>query len=459
MNALQPDTERLRALDAAHVWHPFTQMATWHEDAPLIIEKARGNWLVDTDGNRYLDGVSSLWTNVHGHRHPHIDAAIRAQLDNVAHSTLLGLSSRPAIELAAMLARIAPQGLNRVFYSDSGSTAVEVALKIAYQYQKQRGPAGEGRSKFLCLRGAYHGDTVGAVSLGGIDLFHAVYGGLLFETVRAEAPYCYRCPFGRQKESCRHECFTHLEETATRHAPELAAMVIEPLVQGAAGQITHPDGYLAHARALCDRLGILLIADEVAVGFGKTGTMFACEQEKVAPDLLCLAKGISGGYLPLAATMVTDAVYEAFLGDHAQCRTFFHGHTYTGNALACAAGIASLQLFRTESTLERLQHIITIYDALLRQLETLPHVGDIRRRGIMTGIELVEDRATRRPYPFALRTAHKVVLAARRRGVIIRPLGDVLVLMPPLSITAQECGLLVEATAEAIQEVTGGPRV
>lgn len=455
MTTCSAKTTRLRALDAAHVWHPFTQMATWHEDLPLVISAADGNWLIDSDGNRYLDGVSSLWTNVHGHRHPYIDAAVKAQLDKVAHSTLLGLSSQPAIELAAMLADIAPQGLSRVFYSDSGSTAVEIALKIAYQYQCQRGPAGDGRRKFLCIRGAYHGDTVGAVALGGIDLFHEVYGPLLFGTVKAEAPHCYRCPFGQEATTCNKECFTHLEEVAARHAGELAALVIEPLVQGAAGQITHPAGYLSHARKLCDKYGMLLIADEVAVGFGKTGTMFACEQEDVRPDLLCLAKGISGGYLPLAATLATDEVYNAFLGTHAECRTFFHGHTYTGNPLACAAGIASLELFQKEQTLERLQGIIRHYAKLLEPLAEHPHVGQIRRRGIMTGIELVADKDSKASYPFAERTSHKVVMAARRRGVIIRPLGDVLVLMPPLSITPDECHLLVSAVSEAIEEVTG----
>ncbi|MFV0423397.1 adenosylmethionine--8-amino-7-oxononanoate transaminase [Oleidesulfovibrio sp.] len=455
MTVRSAETVRLRALDATHVWHPFTQMATWHEDNPLIISAAEGNWLIDSDGNKYLDGVSSLWTNVHGHRHPHIDAAVRAQLDKVAHSTMLGLSNQPAVELAAMLAEIAPEGLNRVFYSDSGSTAVEVALKIAYQYQCQRGPAGDGRRKFLCIRGAYHGDTVGAVALGGIDIFHAVYGPLLFETIKAEAPHCYRCPFGQDSATCKKECFTHLEETAARHSHELAALVIEPLVQGAAGQITHPEGYLSHARKLCDKYGMLLIADEVAVGFGKTGTMFACEQEAVRPDLLCLAKGISGGYLPLAATLATDEVYSAFLGSHAECRTFFHGHTYTGNPLACAAGIASLELFRTEKTLERLQDTIRLYSQLLEPLAAHPHVGQIRRRGIMTGIELVADKATKTPYPFAERTSHKVVMAARRRGVIVRPLGDVMVLMPPLSITPEECRLLVSVVSEAIEEVTG----
>ncbi len=450
------ETLRLRTLDAAHVWHPFTQMATWHKDNPLIINSGQGSWLTDTDGKRYLDGVSSLWTNVHGHRHPDIDGAVRDQLDKIAHSTLLGLSNTPAVELAAMLATVSPPGLTRVFYSDSGSSAVEVALKIAYQYQRQRGLSGKERTAFLCLHNAYHGDTVGAVSLGGIDLFHAVYGPLLFATVRAQSPYCYRCPFDKEAQSCAKECFTHLEAMAEQHATELAALVIEPLVQGAAGQVTHPPGYLAHARKLCDHYGMLLIADEVAVGFGKTGTLFACEQENVTPDLLCLAKGISGGYLPLAATLATDAVYEAFLGTHSECRTFFHGHTYTGNPLACAAGIASLKLFDSENTLARLGGIITHYAALLHPLKEHPHVGQIRRQGIMTGIELVAKKDSKTPYPFAERMGHKVVMAARKRGVIIRPLGDVLVLMPPLSITPKECDLLVNAVAEAIDEVTGG---
>ncbi len=395
---------------------------------------------------------------------------MRAQLDKVAHTTLLGLGSEPSIELAARLAAIAPQGLTRVFYSDSGSTSVEVALKIAFQFHRQA-PAHLGgdarRTRFLSLRNAYHGDTVGAVALGGMDLFHAIYaplGGmdlfhaiyapLLFDTLKAESPHCYRCPFGRQAGDCGRECIAHVEDLFARHGHEMCAAVVEPLVQGAAGMLLQPPGWLRRVRELCDAHGVFLVADEVAVGFGKTGTLFACEQEGVTPDFLCLAKGISGGYLPLAATLTTERVHDGFLARHEELRTFFHGHTYTGNPLACAAAIASLDVFEEERVMERLQPKIARLAARLETLRDLPHVGDIRRCGVMTGIEMVRDRETRESYDLAQRMGHRVTLEARRRGVIVRPLGDVMVLMPPLSITGEEIDLLVDATGEAIRAVT-----
>ena len=321
-------------LDHDHLWHPFTQQQAWCEEEPLVIERAEGSHLIATDGRRYLDGVSSLWCNVHGHRHPGIDRAIRDQLDRVAHSTMLGLSHPGAAELAARLVELAPPGLSRVFYSDSGSTATEIALKMAFQYQQQRGGQHVRRTSFVHLRDAYHGDTIGSVSVGGIDLFHATYRPLLFKAHAAEP--------GDAGD---------LERILALHEEEVAAVIVEPLVQGAAGMLVHPPGYLRAVRELCDAFGVLLICDEVATGFGRTGTMFACEQEQVAPDLLCLAKGLTGGYMPLAATLATERVYEGFLGAPEEQRTFFHGHTYTGNPLACAAALASLDAFESERTL------------------------------------------------------------------------------------------------------------
>lgn len=450
-------TATLREQDKRHLWHPFTQQADWTQTDPLVIEHGEGNWLIDTDGNRYLDGVSSLWTNVHGHRRPELDAALTEQLGKIAHSTLLGLGSVPSIELAARLIDIAPQGLTRVFYSDSGSTAVEIALKLAFQFCLQNGAP--ERSKFASMRNAYHGDTIGSVSVGGMDLFHATYRAMLFDSVKVESPYCYRCPFGQEPAQCDHQCdkpcFDHVADVMERHGHELAAFVIEPLVQGAAGQITHPHGYLRHVRELCDRHGVLLIADEVAVGFGKTGTMFACEQEKVSPDLLCLAKGISAGYLPLAATLTTERLYEGFLGRHEDFRTFFHGHTFTGNPLACAVAIRSLDLFASDCLLEHVRDIAAHLADCLKPVAALPHVGDIRQRGIMTGIELVADRSTKAAYDVAERAGHRVCMLAREHGVIVRNLGDVIVLMPPLSVTHEEISLLCTAVGKAIAEVTG----
>ena len=406
--------------DRAHLWHPFTQQRGWTEEPPLVVERAEGTDLIDVDGRRYIDGVSSLWCNVHGHRHPRIDAAVRAQLERVAHSTMLGLTHRPAIELA-------PPGLTRVFYSDSGSTAAEIALKMAFQFWKQRG---EERRRFIALRMAYHGDTIGSVSVGGIDLFHSLYRPLLFDTLRAEPGDV-----------------PHMDRLLREHEGEVAAVIMEPLVQGAAGMLVHPDGYLRAVRELCDQHDVLLILDEVATGFGRTGRMFACEHEHVSPDLLCLAKGITGGYLPLAATLASERIYEGFLGEFEEFRAFFHGHTYTGNPLACAAAIATLDVFRDEHTLERAGLKIELLGRLLEPLAAHPAVREVRRRGFMVGIELDE-------LPLELRMGHRVTLEARRRGAIIRPLGDVVVLMPPLAISEADLRRLVAITADAIDAAT-----
>jgi adenosylmethionine-8-amino-7-oxononanoate aminotransferase len=418
----------LAAADHNHLWHPFTQQQGWVEEEPIIIERAEGTTLVDTEGRRYIDGVSSLWCNVHGHRHPAIDLALRQQLQKVSHSTMLGLSHRPAIELAQRLVAIAPPGLTRVFYSDSGSTAAEIALKMAFQYWRQNG--GEGRAKFVAMRDAYHGDTIGSVSVGGIDLFHQTYRPLLFDTIKAEPGDA-----------------AQMERILADQAGEIAAVIIEPLVQGAAGMLMHPTGYLAAVRRACDRHDVLLICDEVATGFGRTGTMFACEQEGVAPDLMCVAKGLTGGYLPLAATLATERIYEGFLGRFEEYRTFFHGHTYTGNPLACAAAIATLDVFEQEATLRELQPKIELLTRLLDPVAALPFVGEVRQRGLMVGIELTG-------FDPGERMGHQVTLEARARGAIIRPLGDVIVLMPPLAIESTELEKLVAITYEAIAAAT-----
>jgi adenosylmethionine-8-amino-7-oxononanoate aminotransferase len=429
--AVSADTARLQALDRRALWHPFTQQQGWHDEDAPIIAAARGTTLVDTEGREYIDGTSSLWCNVHGHGHPAIDAAVRAQLDRVAHSTMLGLSHPAAIELADRLTALAPEGLTRAFYSDSGSTAVEVALKMAYQWWAQRGEW--WRSRYICLKSSYHGDTLGSVSVGGIDLFHAQYRPLLFETHQAQPGDA-----------------ADMERLLAEHGDHVAAVIVEPLVQGAAGMLLHPDGYLRAVRELCDRHGIFLICDEVATGFGRTGTMFACEQEDVAPDFLCLAKGLTGGYLPLAATLTTERVYEGFLGAFEELRTFFHGHTYTGNPLACAAALATLDVFEEERTLERLgPKLVLLAELLAERIAPLPAVTDVRRRGFMVGIELGG-------FPLEARMGHQVTLAARERGAVIRPLGDTVVLMPPLAIAEADLARLVGITAEAIDDATSG---
>ncbi|OJU82346.1 MAG: adenosylmethionine--8-amino-7-oxononanoate transaminase [Solirubrobacterales bacterium 70-9] len=421
------DASHLNPLDQQYVWHPFTQQQGWSEETPLMIERGEGVYLYDVDGKRYIDGTAALWCNVHGHRHPDLDRAARDQLDRIAHSTMLGLSHPGATELAARLIEIAPAGLQRVFYSDSGSTAAEIALKMAFQYHQQRGDT--ARTRFVRLREAYHGDTIGSVSVGGIDLFHATYRPLLFETLAAEPGDA-----------------DHMEQLLSAHEGEVAAVIMEPLVQGAGGMIVHPEGYLRAVRELCNRHGVLLICDEVATGFGRTGTMFAVEREGVSPDFLCLAKGITGGYLPLAATLTTETVYEGFLGAPAEAKTFFHGHTYTGNPVACAVALANLDIFEKERTIERLQPKIDLLDRRLAEIAAMPGVTEVRSRGVMVGIDLGE-------HDPELRVGHRVTREARERGAFVRPLGDVVVLMFPLSITEPELNELLDITAASIEAV------
>lgn len=418
----------LAELDRHVMWHPFTQMATWE---PLVIVAGEGNYLVDGNGRRYLDGVSSLWCNVHGHRHPRLDRALREQLERLAHSTFLGLTHEPAVRLGAALLEVAPSGLRRVFYSDSGATAVEIALKQSFQYWQLRGQT--TRQRFLRLDEAYHGDTLGAVAVGGIELFHRIFGPLLVRSVAIPSPA------GTDGSAS----LVALEQQLAAHADELAAFVVEPLVQGAAGMLVHPPGFLARSAELCRRHGVHLIVDEVATGFGRTGTLFACEQEGVSPDFLCLAKGISGGYLPLAATLTTEEVYSAFLGEQHELRQFFHGHTYTANPLACAVALESLALLR-ESTLPNARAQIPAFAAALERIGRTPGVRSIRRCGLMAGIDL-------EPRP-ARHLGIEVCSRVRAHGVILRPLGDIVVWMPPLSVQAEDLELLEHATAAALRE-------
>lgn len=443
---------RLWEADHRHLWHPFTQMQDWLGEEPLIVDSGDGAYLVDTLGNRYLDGVSSLWCNVHGHRVPEIDAAVRAQLDRIAHSTLLGLASTASIECAEALAGLVPPGLTRVFFSDAGATAVEIALKIAFQHHQLRGDA--DRTEFVALRGGYHGDTIGAVSVGGIDLFHRLFAPLLFPVHHAPQPYCYRCPLGKALPGCGTACAGEVERIFSERRGRIAALVVEPVMQGADGMIAQPPGYLRRLRELCDREGALLVCDEVATGFGRTGTMFAVEQEGVIPDILTVAKGITGGYLPLAATVTTERVFESFLGPYESKRTFFHGHTYAGNPLACAAATASMRLLRDGGVMARLPARIAALRAALEPAAALPHVGEVRQRGLMVGIELVRDRATKEEYDYALRVGHRVIMEARRRGAVLRPLGNVVVLMPPLGMTEGQLRELAGIALAAIEKVT-----
>jgi adenosylmethionine-8-amino-7-oxononanoate transaminase len=429
------EIRKIKEWDKTLLWHPFTQMKEYEAEDPLIIERGEGVYLVDVEGRRYLDGVSSLWVTVHGHRKEAIDRAVKEQIDRIAHSTLLGLSNVPAVLLAEKLLRAAPKNLRKVFYSDSGSTAVEIAIKIAFQYFQNRNTA---KKKFVTLENAYHGDTIGSVSVGGIDLFHSIYRPLLFEA--------YKIPAFDLNAA---------ENLFREKHGEIAALIAEPMIQGAAGMLLQPPGFLRGLRHLTREYGILLIVDEVATGFGRTGTMFACEHEGIEPDLMCVAKGITGGYLPLAATLSTQEIYDGFHADYKELKTFFHGHTYTGNPLACAAALANLKIFEEEGVLEGLPAKISFLKGHLRPFSAHPHVKEVRQLGMMVGIELIKDKEKNIDYPLEERIGHKVTLAARRRGVVVRPLGPVMVLMPPLSISEGESKILTRVVFESVDEVCG----
>lgn len=446
-------TAQLRQWDNEHVWHPFAPMTAFAEEGVPIISSADGFDLIDSDGNRYLDGISSLWCNIHGHNVKQIDDAIRDQLDKVGHTTLLGLSSEVSIRLARALVECSPAGLNKVFYSDSGSTAVEASLKLAYQYHHQKPNPETQRDTFLCVGNAYHGDTLGSVSVGSIEIFHKVYRHLLFPTIPVPSPVATRIPEGQSREAWVQQCFDQTTQMFEKHHERAAGFVIEPLVQGAAGILVHPPGFLKHVRSLCDQFRVPLIADEVAVGFGRTGTLFACEQEDVQPDLMCIAKGISGGYLPLAATLATDEIYDAFLGQPSEGRTFFHGHTYTGNPLGCAAALASLQLFQEARVLDNVQKLSEAIDEELNELRDAEYVLEIRKKGIMVGIELARDRNTGESFAAELRVGQQVAVEARKHGIIIRPLGDTIVLMPAPAMTESDVRRLCRSTIQAIEAV------
>lgn len=448
------DNRHLEELDKKYIWHPFTQMKDWLEETPVIISEGRDCFIRDIYGNWYLDGVSSLWVNIFGHRKKEIDDAIKEQLDRISHSTLLGLGNVPAIKLAEKLVHLINSSLSKVFYSDNGSTAVEVGLKMAFQYWKHKGV--DDRNAFASLNNAYHGDTLGAVSVGGVEIFHKAFGPLLFKTYKGPSPYCYRCELGKEYPACRVACLAELEKVFHEHSHEVAAFIIEPMIQAAGGMITSPPGYLKGVRELCSKYNILMIADEVATGFGRTGKMFACEHEEVVPDIMCLSKGITGGYMPLSVTLATDDIYNAFLGEFRDLKTFFHGHSYTGNPLACAAAIACLDLFGKENILDRLKEKTEILRNWLKDVLNLGHVGDVRNAGMMAGVELVKDKKTKEPYDWKEKVGWRVAWKARDNGVFIRPLGNVIVIMPPLIISEQNLRQLLKVIREAIVSATEG---
>lgn len=451
------DKQTLIEWDKEYLWHPFTQMKYWLGEEPTIFIEGKDCFLKDIDGKWYLDGVSSLWVNIHGHRRVEIDEAVKSQLDRIAHSTLLGACNEPSITLAKKIADLLreklPWGepLTKIFYSDNGSTAVEIALKIAYQYWVNQGI--KERDIFVSLKEGYHGDTTGAVSVGGIELFHQIYKPLLNKSIQAPAPFCYRCELNLVHPSCGIACLGEMENILRQNHERIVAVVVEPLVQCAGGIIVWPRGYLKGLRELCNKYNILLIADEVATGFGRTGKMFACEHEEVTPDLICLSKGITNGYMPLAVTAVSEKIFNAFLGELEDKKTFYHGHSYTGNPLACAAALANLEIFKKDGTLEKLFPKISLLKEKLSEISQFKHVGDVRQKGMIAGVELVKDKKIKEPFPWKEQTGWKVVKSARKYGVWLRPLGDVIVIMPPLVISEENLERLLVVIKECIIEL------
>ena len=484
---------KLAKLDHRYVWHPFTQMKDWLRREPIVITSGRGAVLRDVRGREYLDANSSIWTNLHGHNHPKLNAAIARQLKRISHSSARGFANEPASLLAEQLIFLANRTevgrgvltaprtrfegkrrgedtapyLAKVFFSDDGSTAMEVALKLAYEFTRRSGRSQKPR--FLSLDGAYHGDTIGAVSLGHIDRFHQAYSGLLFKTDKVPSPYCYRCPFNRAQPErrdardyvkCKRECVSMVDARVTQQRKQnnpYAGFVIEPLIQGAGGMIAHPEGYLRDTAEIVRDDGALLIADEVMTGFGRTGSLFGCQKESVQPDLLALAKGMTGGYLPMAATLATQRIFDAFLGDYEESKTFFHGHSFTGNQLGAAASLASLELLQTTaSSMARAKLEITMRSAL-KDLWSLPSVGDIRQVGLIAGIELVRDWRTREAYDWRERAGIRVCDAMARRGVLTRPIGNVIVLMPPYCTSASQARRMIGVLHESIDETLRSP--
>ncbi len=449
----------IEKLDKEFVWHPFTQMLNWENEQNIVIKRGEGVYLYDIRGNRYIDGVSSLWVNIFGHNNRELNEAIKEQVDKISHSTLLGLANVPSAILAQKLIEIAPKNLKKVFYSDSGSTSVEIALKVAFQYFKQKGAKFKNKKKIIAATSAYHGDTLGSVSVGGIEMFHSIYKPLLFDTIRITYPYCYRCPFNLKYPDCELHCAKEAEKVIGFHADEACALIIEPMIQGASGMITMPVGYMKKIEKACKDNDVLLILDEVATGFGRTGKMFAAFHEDIHPDIMCIAKGITGGYLPMAATLFTKEIYEGFLGNYEDNKTFFHGHTYTGNQLAAAAAVKSAELFEKYDLLNKIKPLISHFNETLKDFKLLNIVGDVRNIGLMAGIELVKDGNTKETFAQKERIGHKVILKARDMGVIIRPLGDVIVIMPPLIIDRQTLDTLLSVVYDSIKSVSRGERI
>ncbi len=447
----------LEEWDKEYFWHPFTQMKVYREEENIIVERGEGVYVYDIYGRKYLDGVASLWCNVHGHNHPKLNKAIEEQLQKIAHFTTLGASNVPAVVFAKNLVDITPPKLKKVFFSEDGAEAMEIAIKIAYHYWHNKGE--KRKTKFVTLSEAYHGDTIGSVSVGGINIFHEKYKPLLFDVYKMPSPYLEAIKKVGRERALEYDTtrllVDQVEDFIFKNHQEIAGFVLEAGVQGAAGILPFPKGYLKEIRRICDEYNIIMIVDEVATGFGRSGYMFACEKEGIEPDIMALGKGITGGYLPLAATLVTDDIFDAFLGEFGEAKHFYHGHTYTGNPLACSVAIANLEVFEEEQTLKKLQPKIKLLEKRLNEFWELNHVGDVRHYGFMAGIELVKDRYKNQPFPYGERTGFKVAKMMIDKGVWVRPLGDVMVVMPPLAITEDQLNYLLDVMFDSIKALEG----
>ncbi|MFF5996137.1 adenosylmethionine--8-amino-7-oxononanoate transaminase [Lysinibacillus sp. KU-BSD001] len=440
-----------QARDLQHVWHPCSQMKDYEQFPPIVIKSGKGVWLYDEYDNRYLDAVSSWWVNLFGHANSRISQALSEQAFTLEHAIFANFTHEPAVKVAEKLVALTPEGLNKVFFADNGSAAIEVALKMSFQYHMQSGK--KTKKRFLALTDAYHGETLGALSVGGVDLYNEVYQPLLLDTVRAQGPDCFRCPFHDKPGSCQAQCIRYVEEELAAHHEEITAVIIEPLIQAAAGMKMYPPIYLKRLRELCTKFDVHLIADEIAVGFGRTGTLFACEQAGISPDFMCLSKGLTGGYLPLSAVLTTDEVYDAFYDDYGTMKAFLHSHSYTGNTLACRVALEVLTIFEEENYID----IVKDKGEQMRKLATeafshLPYVGEYRQVGLVGAIELVADRDTKEPLPSEERIGYQIYKRALTKGLLIRPLGNILYFMPPYIITDEEMHFMIQTTKETIEQ-------
>ena len=446
-------TETLEQLDLKYIWHPCSQMKDYETLPPIVIEKAKGVWLYDIHNNKYIDIVSSWWANLLGHNNDDINAAIIEQLGRMEHVIFANFSHEPAIRTAQYLASIVPERLKKFHFNDNGSAAVECALKMCFQFYAQTGKP--KKQKFMCLSGGYHGETIGALAVGAVDLYTKIYQPMMMETYPIPAPDCYRCPYGQKRDTCRAECFCEAQKVFDRHAEECAAVIVEPLLQGSAGMRIYPPEYLKKLRKLCDDSDVKLIADEIATGFGRTGKMFACNHAQISPDVMCLSKGLTGGYMPMSVTCVSQEIYDAFYADYNEGKAFMHSHTYAGNPLGCAAALAVGKILREQNILPTARENAKFLTKELEVIAKHKNVGEIRSLNLIHAIELVQDPATKKPFDGKKRIGYEIYKRALKRGLLLRPLGDVLYFNPPLVINKDELSMAVKIANESIIDVLG----